>query len=70
MAMTLTQDDIDAIAAAILVTPANKLVTNASGYAGLDFDNRTDTNGILPGLTAQEARDAMKLAPGALVAAA
>ena len=33
MAMTLTQDDIDAIAAAILVTPANKLATGAAGVA-------------------------------------
>lgn len=35
MAMTLTQDDIDAIAAAILVTPANKLATGVGGTSGL-----------------------------------
>ncbi len=50
MTMTLTQDDIDAIAAAILVTPANKLATGADGSSGL---------------TAQQVRDAMMLAPTA-----
>lgn len=50
MAMTLTQDDIDAIAAAILVTPANKLATGVGGSSGL---------------TAQQFRDALLLAPTA-----
>lgn len=54
MAMTLTQDDIDAIAAAILVTPANKLATGAGGSSGL---------------TAQQIRDAAMLAPTAGAAA-
>ena len=42
MAMTLTQDDIDAIAAAILVTPGQPIATDASGRVDLvDAPNAT-----------------------------
>ena len=51
MAMTLTQDDIDAIAAAILVTPGQPIATDASGRVDLvDAPNATAVAAIQSGL--------------------
>lgn len=77
-------DNATAVAAAILVTPANKLATDASGHvsisgtkntldslSGADGDTLKDLSdeiaaiAVGAGLTAQEVRDAMKLAPTA-----
>ena len=64
MAMTLTQDDIDAIAAAILVTPANKLATLANGEIVISPETvvAAYVNNTSP-TAQQEIRDAMQFAP-------
>ena len=64
MAMTLTQDDIDAIAAAILVTSANKLATLANGEIVISPETvvAAYVNNTSP-TAQQEIRDAMQFAP-------